>query len=61
MLAAVFAAPLLLVAACGNGGTDALGEGDSADGGAGGEVVIALIFLRRYLSFSHRQGRQKYD
>lgn len=35
------AAPLLLVAACGDGGTDALGEGDTADGGASGEVVIA--------------------
>ena len=40
-LAVVMAAPLLLLAACGNGGTDALGEGDSADGGTGGEVVIA--------------------
>jgi osmoprotectant transport system substrate-binding protein len=35
------ATPLLLVAACGEGGTDALGEGDTADGGASGEVVIA--------------------
>lgn len=41
VLAAV-AAPLLLVAACGDGGTDALdGSGDSADGGSSGEVVIA--------------------
>jgi osmoprotectant transport system substrate-binding protein len=40
-LAAVMAAPLLLVAACGDGGTDALNEGGSGDGGAGGEVVIA--------------------
>jgi osmoprotectant transport system substrate-binding protein len=35
------AAPLLLVAACGGGGTEALGEGNTGDGGAGGEVVIA--------------------
>jgi osmoprotectant transport system substrate-binding protein len=40
-LAAVMAAPLLLVAACGEGGADALGEGDTADGGSSGEVVIA--------------------
>jgi len=41
--AAAIAAPLLLVAACGNGGTDALdgGSGDTADGGSSGEVVIA--------------------
>ena len=39
---AAVAAPLLLVAACGDGGTDALdGSGDSADGGSSGEVVIA--------------------
>ncbi len=39
-LAAVMAAPLLLVAACGDGGEDALeGGGDSAEGG--GEVVIS--------------------
>jgi osmoprotectant transport system substrate-binding protein len=35
------AAPLLIVAACGEGGSQALGEGGTADGGAGGEVVIA--------------------
>lgn len=41
-LAAVMVTPLLLVAACGDGGgTDALGEGDTADGGASGNVVIA--------------------
>jgi osmoprotectant transport system substrate-binding protein len=40
-LAAVAVAPLILVASCGGGGTDALNEGDSGDGGAGGEVVIA--------------------
>jgi osmoprotectant transport system substrate-binding protein len=40
-LAAVMAAPLLIVAACGEGGSQALGEGGTADGGAGGEVVIA--------------------
>jgi osmoprotectant transport system substrate-binding protein len=39
-LAGVMAAPLLMVAACGEGGSEALGEGGS-DGGAGGEVVIA--------------------
>lgn len=39
---AAVAAPLLLVAACGDGGTDALdGSGGSADGGSSGEVVIA--------------------
>lgn len=40
-LAAVMATPLLFVAACGGGGTDALGEGDTADGGSSGNVVIA--------------------
>jgi osmoprotectant transport system substrate-binding protein len=40
-LATLMAAPLLLVAACGGGGTDALGEGDTGDGGSSGEVVIA--------------------
>jgi osmoprotectant transport system substrate-binding protein len=42
VVVAAVAAPLLLVAACGDGGTDALdGSGDSADGGSSGEVVIA--------------------
>lgn len=43
ILAVALAAPLLLAAACGNGGTDAL-DGDSGDTGGGetgGEVVIA--------------------
>jgi osmoprotectant transport system substrate-binding protein len=39
MLAAVAVGPLLLVAACGNGGNDALENGSG--GGGGGEVVIA--------------------
>lgn len=42
--AAALAVPLLFLAGCGSGGSDALGEGpgdDTADGGAGGEVVIA--------------------
>ncbi|HEX6247327.1 MAG TPA: ABC transporter substrate-binding protein [Nocardioidaceae bacterium] len=37
---AVALAPLLLLAACGEGGSDALGEGENAEGG-GGKVVIA--------------------
>ena len=40
-LAGVMAAPLLLVTACGNGGTEALDEGETSGGGAGGEVVIS--------------------
>lgn len=43
-LAAVMATPLLLVAACGGGGTDALNEGEGdgeGNSGAGGSVVIA--------------------
>ena len=42
MLAAVAVGPLLLVAACGNGGNDALQNGSGGSGGGGGgEVVIA--------------------
>ncbi|HEU4514568.1 MAG TPA: ABC transporter substrate-binding protein [Nocardioidaceae bacterium] len=43
-LAVAMAAPLLLVAACGDGGTDALnegGDGGNGNSGGGGEVVIA--------------------
>lgn len=41
-LAVAMAAPLLLVASCGDGGTDALNEGgDTGNSGGGGEVVIA--------------------
>ncbi|HLN77173.1 MAG TPA: ABC transporter substrate-binding protein [Nocardioidaceae bacterium] len=41
-LAIAMATPLLLLAACGNGGNDALKSGsDSGNGGGGGEVVIA--------------------
>jgi osmoprotectant transport system substrate-binding protein len=42
-MVALVATPLLLLAACGGGGTDALSEGDSGSGNSGsaGEVVIA--------------------
>lgn len=67
-LAIALAAPLLLLAACGNGGTDALDEGDSGNadtGGDKGEVVIAYqdytemsIMAEMYAALLEKEGFQ---
>ncbi|GAB2739157.1 ABC transporter substrate-binding protein [Nocardioides pakistanensis] len=66
-LAVALAAPLVLLAACGNGGTDALdgGDGNSGESAAKGEVVIAYqdytemsIMAEMYAALLEKEGFQ---